>query len=55
MILSGFLTSRYAGLSETERGDFERLLAHPDHLLSEWLWQKAPPPDDLRDIVGKIL
>jgi len=54
MILGGFLASRFAGLSEAEQGDFERLLVHPDHLLSEWLWQKTPPPDDLRDIVGKI-
>ncbi|MHB8257500.1 MAG: FAD assembly factor SdhE [Acidiferrobacterales bacterium] len=54
MILGGFLASHFAGLSEAEQGDFERLLVHPDHLLSEWLWQKTPPPDDLRDIVGKI-
>ncbi len=54
-ILGGFLSRSYASLSASERDDFERLLAEPDHLLIEWLWQKAAPPDDLRDIVGKML
>lgn len=53
-ILGRFFARCYAELSAAERSDFERLLAQPDRLLSEWLEQGAPPPDDLKDIVGKI-
>ncbi len=55
VILGGFLTNCYASLSAVQRADFERLLAQPDQLLSEWLGQTVSPPDDLKGIIDKIL
>ena len=54
-ILGNFFVHCYAGLSEVERDDFERLLAQPDYRLSEWLEHQVSPPEDLRNIVARII
>lgn len=44
-ILGRFAEARLSGMTAEELGDFERLIALPDPLLSQWFSQSAAPDE----------
>jgi antitoxin CptB len=45
LLLSGYLTERWAGAGPTERATFERILELPDPVLAAYLMERDVPSD----------
>ncbi|MFO7603628.1 MAG: succinate dehydrogenase assembly factor 2 [Gammaproteobacteria bacterium] len=55
ILLQGFVTHCYPGLSETEKQTFDRLLTHADQELLEYFLNQAQPDDkDIAALVQSI-
>ena len=55
LLFMRFVDDRYGLLSESEQSAFHRLLRHPDHSILAWLQGQETPPNDLQNILKKIL
>jgi antitoxin CptB len=55
LLFSRFLQHSYAALPRASQHDFRRLLEYPDTTLLSWLQGQDEPPEDLINIVNKII
>ena len=56
LLLETFLEREYDSLPHPEQEAFERLLAHPNEALMDWLLNGIDPPDpDMAHVVAHIL
>lgn len=54
VILSRFIASALAGLSDAALDEFEALLAENDQDLLAWISGRAPPPAQHAGMIGRI-
>jgi antitoxin CptB len=54
LLLKPFVDGGFAGLPETLKQDYERLLECDDMDAHEWLLARSEPPADLKDLISEI-